>query len=99
MTVTGFSRLEDLIGIIRDEVESKNVDNALTAIDELQGILNQLPEDDDSKYIISTMFNGIKHNQATAQLEVMQGESNFMMALEFALGHEKIREKIRGMIP
>lgn len=99
MTLTGISRLEDLIGIIQTAVEDRDPDHALNLLDEMQGILNKLPQDDDSKYIISAMFNGTKHNQATAQLEVIRGESNFMMALEFALGHEKIREKIREMIP
>lgn len=95
MTVVGFSRFEDLIGIIRNDIESRNVDNALDGIDEMQGILNKLPEDDDSKYIITTIFNGTNHRQAIAQLEVLRDESNFMATLEFAMSHEKIRETIR----
>lgn len=98
MAVTGFSRLDDLMGIARDAVESRNQDDGLVAIDEMQGILNQLPDDSDSKYIISMMFDGIQHNQAVAQLEVTRDESNFMATLEFALSNEKIREKIREVI-
>ncbi len=95
MTVTGFSRLEDLIGITRNEIESRNIDDALTGIDEIQEILDQLPDDHDSAYILTTMFLGTNHRQAIAQLEVLRDESNFMATLEFAMSHEKIREKIR----
>ncbi len=99
MPMTGFSRLEDLIGIACHDIdEYKTTETVKEILDEMQAIINKLPDDSDSKYIISMMFDGIKHNQAIAQLEVMRDESNFMATLEFALSNEKIREKIREMI-
>lgn len=98
MVVIGLSRLEDLIGIASNSLRTKQCVEAEEYLDEMQGILNKLPTDDDSKYILNTMFNGTKHNQAIAQLEVMRDESNFMATLEFALSNEKIRAKIREMI-
>lgn len=98
MPMTGFSRLEDLIGIIYNEIDKGLKIQALEHTDEMTGILDKLPSDDDSKYIMSMMFDGIKHNQAIAQLEVIRDESNFMATLEFALSNEKIRAKIREMV-
>lgn len=98
MTVIGFSKLEDLLGIIRVDVEDKNIGDALDGIDEIQGILNKLPDDEDSRYILSMLFNGTKLNQGLAQLEVLKDESNFMITLEFALKNEKIKQKIRDAI-
>lgn len=95
MTVTGIYRLEDLLGIIMDDIESRNQDDALTGIDEIQEIFDKLPDDEDSKYILSALFNGTKLNQGLAQLEVLKDESNFMITLEFALNNEKIRQKIK----
>lgn len=96
MTVTGFSRLEDLIGIaIFDEEIPEKIKEYL---DEMQGILNKLPTDDDSKYILNTMFNGTKHNQAVAQLEVMQEESNFMMTLRAALCNPEVQKQIKELM-
>lgn len=98
MTVTGLSRLEDLIGIVHDSIEKKLYGAAIDFLDEMQGILNELPKDDDSKYILQVMFNGTKFNQAIAQLEVLKEESNFMNTLDFALSNEKIKKKLREIL-
>ena len=98
MTVIGLSRLKDLIGITRDEIESRNVEYALNGIDEMQEIINKLPDDDDSRYVLSTMFTGTKLNQVLAQLEVLKHEGDFMITLEHVLMNEKIKQKIREII-
>lgn len=72
MTVIGLSRLEDLIGIMYDDSEKPLL--TIKHLDEIQGILNKLPTDDDSKYILNVMFTGTYYKQAVAQLEVMQEE-------------------------
>lgn len=96
MTVVGFSRMEDLIGILHQALEDRDMAKCRDICDEMSGLWSKIATDDDSEYVLSQLFLGTNLSQAIAQLEVLKDESNFMSMLKFALQTPDIREMIRS---
>lgn len=96
--LTGFSRAEDLIGIIHSEIEANELSSALNHLDELQGLWNKIATDTDSAYVLSCLFQGTNLNQAIAQLEVEKDNSQFIAKLEYAIHNPKIKTKILEVV-
>jgi len=100
MTVIGFSRLTDLFGIMYADVDEGKFsrEKFIEYLDEMSEITNKLPTDDDSKYIVQSLFLGTSHRDASAQMEVLKDESVFMNQLKYALEHMDIKQKIQDMV-